>query len=512
MGSMGTYHSTLNCDRFGFPFQNCFGYAEPGTEYENNATEKNTSQLTSNGSTTSANSNHVLVDNAPTKRRSRKLSRARDSCCTGSTAIDEDFSYDLYNPPNHVQTRSNCRRLESVTSHHSSNSAAAPSDNVKGTDLAMDSRDSHVAGIFLTSTESSVDPPTTVATVTNNNVKDSDCSTVVPTVHCLVSSPEIEVQALEIHPTQEKLDVSKVVVEKKSPVLSDTKEEESTSYFRSLVVKETEKLNDLIEKWNTLPSKHMIQCPTDIRDEIRTVIGQTRLVITERFTQFTTLIDRADGKNGCSKDDRPVLLSDLRGFWDMIYFQVEDVMSKFSALQKVADDGWKRAETDKKKTAPVTSKKTATKRGPKKNTGAGKPKTQSAEEEKKRREAARKRLAEARKAAQAKLSQEKVSPSSLEILTTSSLPGNNSKNVDVSINAANPTVVPCHPETPDSTTTPSPNPTPSPSEKSLESVDGDFPRASTPRIESSSCSVSHVAISVDSASISSVPSSVSLVH
>ena len=59
-----------------------------------------------------------------------------------------------------------------------------------------------------------------------------------------------------------------------------------------------------------------------VSDEIRTVIGQTRLVISERFTQFSKLVDRADGTDKMSPDDRPVLISDLQGFWDMIYFQV----------------------------------------------------------------------------------------------------------------------------------------------------------------------------------------------
>lgn len=59
-----------------------------------------------------------------------------------------------------------------------------------------------------------------------------------------------------------------------------------------------------------------------VRDEIRTVIGQTKLVINERFSQFSKLIDRADGSGDSSSDQLPVLLSDLQGFWDMIYFQV----------------------------------------------------------------------------------------------------------------------------------------------------------------------------------------------
>ena len=59
-----------------------------------------------------------------------------------------------------------------------------------------------------------------------------------------------------------------------------------------------------------------------VSDEIRSVVGQTRLLLDERFTQFQKLIDRASCKVYGDVDDRPVLVSDLQGFWDMVLYQV----------------------------------------------------------------------------------------------------------------------------------------------------------------------------------------------
>lgn len=55
-----------------------------------------------------------------------------------------------------------------------------------------------------------------------------------------------------------------------------------------------------------------------VSGEIRTTSCQGRLIIAERFHQFSGLISQCENKTG----DKPVLEEDLEGFWDMIYFQV----------------------------------------------------------------------------------------------------------------------------------------------------------------------------------------------
>lgn len=54
------------------------------------------------------------------------------------------------------------------------------------------------------------------------------------------------------------------------------------------------------------------------KDLIRTTVGQTRLLIGERFKQFEGLVDNCEFKRG----EKETTCTDLDGFWDMINFQV----------------------------------------------------------------------------------------------------------------------------------------------------------------------------------------------
>ena len=48
------------------------------------------------------------------------------------------------------------------------------------------------------------------------------------------------------------------------------------------------------------------------------MIGQGRLVMSERFGQFSGLVDNCEFKQG----EKETTCMDLKGFWEMIYFQV----------------------------------------------------------------------------------------------------------------------------------------------------------------------------------------------
>lgn len=60
----------------------------------------------------------------------------------------------------------------------------------------------------------------------------------------------------------------------------------------------------------------------------------------QRFNQFEGLIDDCQLKRG----EKETKLDDLQGFWDMIYFQVEDVYKKFISLDKVKSNNWVEVE------------------------------------------------------------------------------------------------------------------------------------------------------------------------
>lgn len=56
-----------------------------------------------------------------------------------------------------------------------------------------------------------------------------------------------------------------------------------------------------------------------------------------RFEQFRTLIDNCEFQKG----EQKTTCMDLQGFWDMIFYQVEDIEAAFKLLQEREDNGWK---------------------------------------------------------------------------------------------------------------------------------------------------------------------------
>ncbi|XP_038057098.1 disks large-associated protein 5-like [Patiria miniata] len=148
---------------------------------------------------------------------------------------------------------------------------------------------------------------------------------------------------------------------------------EDVSYFRNLLKTETSKLNDLCSKWEAVQNDTSLS--EDVGGEIRSTIGKAQLLIAQRFKQFSGLVDNCELGLG----EKKTHCSDLTGFWEMIYFQVEDVMGMFASLDKLQANNWVREET---KTAPIKTKKVIKK---------AKPATKS--QPTKDREAARERLA-----------------------------------------------------------------------------------------------------------------------
>ena len=70
--------------------------------------------------------------------------------------------------------------------------------------------------------------------------------------------------------------------------------------------------------------------------QIRLAIGQSNLFINERFKQFSGLIDDCVLKRG----EKEIKVEDLAGFWDMIYYQVEDLKTKYDQLEAMERNNW----------------------------------------------------------------------------------------------------------------------------------------------------------------------------
>ncbi|TKS90033.1 Disks large-associated protein 5 [Collichthys lucidus] len=105
-------------------------------------------------------------------------------------------------------------------------------------------------------------------------------------------------------------------------------------YFRSEITNETERLLTLCDLWEPKVEDEFI--PEEMRDSMRTAVGQARLLMKERFKQFSGLVDDCELGRG----EKITTCTDLQGFWDMVYYQVEDVNKKFNALKEAESRGW----------------------------------------------------------------------------------------------------------------------------------------------------------------------------
>ncbi|CAL9698874.1 unnamed protein product [Knipowitschia caucasica] len=164
----------------------------------------------------------------------------------------------------------------------------------------------------------------------------------------------------------------------KSPPTSAADAEEpqhDVPFFRSEIVNETERLMELCTHWESKVEDESI--PEEMRDRMRTAVGQARLLMKERFRQFSGLVDDCDFGRG----EKITTCTDLQGFWDMVYYQVEDVHKKFDALKAAEGQSWleeqkpvprQRKVVKKSADAPGPSKPSGTKAGAKSRLAAAK--------------------------------------------------------------------------------------------------------------------------------------------
>ncbi|XP_064077253.1 disks large-associated protein 5-like [Macrobrachium nipponense] len=120
-------------------------------------------------------------------------------------------------------------------------------------------------------------------------------------------------------------------------------------YFRNLLKSEREVLEGHCSQWREICK--LQDAPQTVEGDILVAIGQAELLMRERFVQFSGLIDDCEFKRG----EKETTCQDLQGFWDIVYFQVEDVKKKFLQLSDLKTNNW---EVSKPKT-PVEVKKKA---------------------------------------------------------------------------------------------------------------------------------------------------------
>ncbi|PIK50585.1 putative microtubule-associated protein futsch-like isoform X4 [Apostichopus japonicus] len=84
----------------------------------------------------------------------------------------------------------------------------------------------------------------------------------------------------------------------------------------------------------------MDNVPEDVRGDIRSAIGKAQLLMNQRFHQFSGLIEQCRLGLG----EKRTHTTDLQGFWDMVYFQIEDVNKMFANLSTLRENNWQQKD------------------------------------------------------------------------------------------------------------------------------------------------------------------------
>jgi len=132
------------------------------------------------------------------------------------------------------------------------------------------------------------------------------------------------------------------------------------NYFIKGLENEIFKFEEQICDWEEELNNGGENIPDEARDTILTVIGMAKLLMAQKLTQFRGLCDK---NIHVTREEDPFVPTnmDLAGFWDMVHIQVEQIHTRFQALQELKKANWvvKAPETKKnnkpkvKKAAPV---------------------------------------------------------------------------------------------------------------------------------------------------------------
>lgn len=121
---------------------------------------------------------------------------------------------------------------------------------------------------------------------------------------------------------------------------------------------ETEILQSKCKEWQKI--LHEDQVPEEVSEKIRVAVGQSKLLLKEKFKEFEELLEKADSE---ANDCKPVTTTDLTGYWEVICLQVTDVKKKYVELQALKQSKWMLANEPPIKSNPYLDRKNPKFRG-----------------------------------------------------------------------------------------------------------------------------------------------------
>lgn len=117
------------------------------------------------------------------------------------------------------------------------------------------------------------------------------------------------------------------------------------------------RLLNLCETWSREIDENEKNISEEVVQKIHSVIGKTQLLRNSKFKQFRGFLSEAQ-HNTIGK---PVMLDDIRGFWETIYIQVDQVEKTFEQLEKLKSVNYVEQSNDTVDVANGNAKKPAKK-------------------------------------------------------------------------------------------------------------------------------------------------------
>lgn len=187
-------------------------------------------------------------------------------------------------------------------------------------------------------------------------------------------------------------------------------------YYLVRLEMELEKLKFMINEAES--DQRLSQIPEEASGKIRNAVGKAQLLITKKFKQFEELCrDNIEDNPDKRQNEMETKASDLQGYWEMMFTQIDDVKSLFSHIEKLKANNWTALEGDAIETTMTNgspTEKVKTTKTNKSSPARARKKKQNGQSDDKVKKEAKSRLAAIRK--QGKLRQQQLNTSDSESL------------------------------------------------------------------------------------------------
>lgn len=139
----------------------------------------------------------------------------------------------------------------------------------------------------------------------------------------------------------------------------------TANYFKKQLEQQIVRLLDLCNKWE----QYLTDTPelqSEYVDLVHVSIGQTKLLVSKKFEQFRSLINKYEAN--VVEGGKPIFPEDLEGFWSMVYIQVDNCDNRFNKLDTLKSNNWidpdcipLKAKSSKEKLINIVNKNRANK-------------------------------------------------------------------------------------------------------------------------------------------------------